>query len=177
MSQTNNSSKKTTAELMSEMRLMQLVTPPSEFGRKPTPEFPRVSGVVMDWPTEAGIVTVVAHCSGDASIYTTAAFGVLGGIEHGLVRSAARDCVKVAEKHFTDGTPTKDYPYPETGRIRFYLVCYDGIRVIDGDLEAVRIGKDKCYDLYAAAQRVVTEFRLTTKRNIKRHDDVVLTNQ
>ena len=38
---------------------------------------------------------------------------------------------------------TKDYPYPMTGRVRFYLVGYDGVRVIDGDLEAVRTGKEE----------------------------------
>jgi hypothetical protein len=44
-----------------------------------------------------------------------------------------------------------------------YLVGYDGVRVIDGDLESLRNGNDKCSDLYEAAQRVVTELRLITQ--------------
>lgn len=148
---------------MREMRLKQLTTLPSEFAQKPTPEFPRVCGVLMDWPIEAGTVTVVARTTGDASVYTTGTFGVFGGIGHESVRRAAKSCVSVGERHFEDATSTKDYPYPKVGRVRFYLVCFDGVRVIEGDLESARTGRDKCSDLYEAAQRVVTELRLITQ--------------
>jgi len=163
MSQTNEPPKKSPAATMREMRLKQLTMLPSESGEKPTAEFPHVSGVLMDWPIETETVTVVARTTGDASIYTTGTFGVIGGIGHEIVRSVARSCVKVAERHFEDASPTKDYPYPKAGRVRFYLVGYDGVRVIDGNLESLRKVKDKCSDLYEAAQRVVTELRLITQ--------------
>src|SRR5437868_2213698 len=79
--------------------------------------------------------TVVARNTGDASIYTTGTFGVIGGIGHEAVRLTAKKCVKVAEKHYEEATPTTEYPYPKTGRVRFYLVGYDGVRVIDADLD------------------------------------------
>ena len=164
MPQTNEPPKKSPAELMREMRLKQLTMPPTEFGQNPTPEYPRVCAVLMDWPIEAGTVTAVARTTGDASVYTTGTFGVFGGIGHETVTSAAKGCVKVAERHFDDSSPTKDYPYPKAGRVRFYLVGYDGVRVIDRDLESLRMGKDKCSDLYEAAQRVVTELRLITEK-------------
>jgi hypothetical protein len=163
MSQTNEPPKKSPAELMREMRLKQLTMPPREFSQKPTADFPQVCVVLMDWPIQAGTVTVVARTTGDASVYTDGTFGVIGGIGHESVRKAATNCVRVAEGHFESATATKDYPYPKAGRVRFYLVGYDGVRVIDGDLEAVRTGKDKCSDLFEAAQRVVTELRLTTQ--------------
>jgi hypothetical protein len=163
MPQTNQPAKKRPAEMMREMRLKQLTMVPTEFDQKPTLEFPRVCGVLMDWPIEAGTVTVVARATGDASIYTTGTFGVIGGIGHEGVRSAAKSCTKVAEKHFGAAAPTKEYPYPKAGRVRFYLLCYDGVRVIDGDLASVSSGKDKCSDLYEAAQHVVTELRLITQ--------------
>ena len=163
MPQTNDAPKKSPAELMREMRLKQLTLPPIEFGQKSTPEFPQVCAILMDWPIEAATITVVARNTGDASIYTTGTFGVLGGIGHEAVRSAATNCVTVADRHFRGATPTKEYPYPQTGRVRFYLVGYDEVRLIDGDLELLRTGKDKCSDLYEAAQRVVTELRLITQ--------------
>jgi hypothetical protein len=163
MSQTNEPPKKNPAEMMREMRLRQLTMRPSEFGEKPTAEFPHVCGVLMDWPIEAGTVTVVARTTGDASIYTTGTFGVIGGIGHENVRGVAKSCVRVAESHFEDASPTKDYPYPKAGRVRFYLVGYDGVRVIDGDLESLRQERDKCSDLYEAAQMVVTELRQITQ--------------
>ncbi len=164
MSQTNQPSTKMNAEMMRQMRLKQLTTPPSELSQKPTSEFPRVCAVLMDWPIEAGTVTVVARTTGDASVYTDGTFGVLGGIGHESVRRAATNCVRVAQRHFEPATATMDYPYPKAGRVRFYLVGYDGVRVIDGDLEAVRTGKDKCSDLYEAAQSVITELRMITQQ-------------
>jgi hypothetical protein len=118
----------------------------------------------MDWPIDAGIVSVVSFSSGDASIYTTGTFGVFGGIGHETVRRTAKSFVKIAEKHFGQAIPTKDYPYPKPGRVRFYLVCYDGVRMIEADLEALRKGTDKLSDLYVEGQRVVTELRLITQK-------------
>ncbi|MEJ0088816.1 MAG: hypothetical protein WDM80_03555 [Limisphaerales bacterium] len=163
MPQTNEPPKKSPAELMREMRLKQLTMPPSEFSQTPTAEFPRVCAVLMDWPIAQGTVTVVARTTGDASVYTDGTFGVFGGIGHESVRKAATNCVRVADSLFESATATKDYPYPKIGRVRFYLVGYDGVRVIDGDLEAVRTGKDRCSDLYEAAQSVITELRLITQ--------------
>jgi hypothetical protein len=163
MSQTNEPPKKSPDELMREMRLKQLIMPPGEFSQKPTAEFPRVCAVLMDWPIEVGTVTVVSRTTGDASVYTDGTFGVFGGIGHESVRRAATNCVAVAQRHFESATATKDYPYPKAGHVRFYLVGYDGVRVIDGNLEAVRTGRDKRSDLYEAAQRVVTELRIITQ--------------
>jgi hypothetical protein len=161
MSETNTPPKKSPAELMRDMRLMQLTAPPRE---APTAEFPRVCGVLMDWPIHAGTITLLARATGDSSIYTTGTFGVIGGIGHESVRSAAKSCVKVAEKHYEDATPTREYPQPKAGRVRFYLVCYDGVRAIEVEEAAVSAGKDKCSDLFRAAQRVITDLRLITQR-------------
>jgi hypothetical protein len=163
MSQTNEPQKKGAAEMMRELRLNMLTTPGTEFGQKQTPEYPRVYGVLMDWPLDSATVSVVAFSSGDASIYTTGAFGVIGGIGHEAVRGAAKSFVKIAEKHYDEATPTKDYPYPKAGRVRFYVICYDGVRTIETDLEALKNGRDKFSDLYAAGQRVIAELRLTTQ--------------
>jgi hypothetical protein len=163
MSQTNEPPKKSPAELMREMRLKQLTMPPREFSQKPSQEFPRVCAVVMDWPIEQGTVTVVARTTGDASIYTDGTFGVFGGIGHESVRRAATNCVSIAQGLFDSATVTKIYPYPKHSRVQFYLVGYDEVRVIDGDLDAVTTGKDKCSDLYKAAQSVVTELRMITQ--------------
>jgi len=119
MSQTNEPPKKSPAELMREMRLKQLTMPPGEFSQKPTAEFPRVCAVLMDWPIEAGTVTVVARTTGDASVYTDGTFGVFGGIGHESLRRAATNCVAVAQRHFESATATKDYPYPKASRVRF----------------------------------------------------------
>jgi hypothetical protein len=163
MPQTNEPPKKSPPEVMRELRLKMLTTPPAELGQKTSPEYPRVHGVLMDWPIERGTVSVISLSSGDASIYTTGTFGVIGGVGHETVRDAARNFVKVAEKHYDKAPPTKDYSYPNDGRIRFYLTCHDGVRSIDADLATLKNGTDKCSDLFVAGQRVITELRLTTQ--------------
>src|ERR1041385_817334 len=114
------------ADAMRELRL-KMLTAPAELDLKPSREFPRVCGVLMDWPIEMGttsfVTTVVSLSTGDASIYSTGTFGVFGGIGHETVRSAAKSFVTAGERHHEEATPTKDYHYPTSGRVRFYLVC------------------------------------------------------
>jgi hypothetical protein len=161
--QTNTPSKKMNAELMRELRLKMLAAP-SEMDLKPTSEFPRVCGVLMDWPIDQGTVTVVSLSTGDASIYSTGTFGVFGGIGHATVRIAATNFVKLADKYYDQATPTNDYPYPKPGLVRFYLVGFNGVRTIEADLNSLRNGRDKYSDLYMQGQQVITEMRLVTQK-------------
>ncbi len=164
MSQTNNPSQKSGAEVMRELRIKILTSSASELGIKPTQDYPRVYTVLMDWPLGTNIISVYGSSSGDASIYTTSTFGVIGGIGHEAVRNAAHQFVKIAETHYDDAVPTKDFPYPKPGHICFYLVCFDGVRRIDADEESLRTNKNKCSDLGIAGQRVITELRLVTQQ-------------
>src|SRR5256885_15443760 len=61
---------------MHEIRLKVLSTPPSKIGRAPTQEYPHVDTVIMDWPVQNTILSVMGSSGGDGSIYTTGAFGL-----------------------------------------------------------------------------------------------------
>lgn len=144
MSQTNQTTQNNPADAGRQLRMMMLTTSAKGVSIQPTKSFPRVFGVLMDWPLGPQTVTVVSLCDGTASICTTSTFGVIGGIGHESVRSAAVQFVSAAEKHHDSAAPTKEYPYPKPGRVRFYLVCFDGVRVIDEDEVALKTGKDAC---------------------------------
>ena len=159
MSQTNDPAKKTPADVMREIRLKVLTTPSSQLSQKPTSEYPHVYAMLMDWPIEDTTVSVMASSVGDASIYTTGSFGVIGGIQHESVRSLAKSFVKVAERHYDQAIATKEFAYPGPGHVRFYLICYDDVRVIDADTGSLTNGKDRCSDLFIAGQRLLTELR------------------
>jgi hypothetical protein len=164
----NNRGEKGLAEIMRQMRLKMLNAAPSDFNQAQTKEFPNVWGLVMDWPLPAGIMTLVCFTTGDASIYTTTSFGVLGGIAHQKVRNAVENCIKVAQQYYEDATPTKEYPYPTNNQVNFYLVCYDEVRMIVADLKAVSQTGDKCSGLYAVAQKVITEIRLIAQPEMEK---------
>jgi hypothetical protein len=159
MSETNDSPKKTSADLMREIRLKVLTSRSSELGQKPTLEYPHVYGMLMDWPIEEATVSVMASSVGDASVYTTGTFGVMGGIQHETVRDLAKSFVKLGEKHYDEARPTKDFSYPKSGRVRFYLLCYEDVRCIETDTGSLTSGKDRCSDLFIAGQRVLAELR------------------
>jgi hypothetical protein len=151
--------KKTPADVMREIRFKVLSTPPSAMGRKPTQEYPHVDEIIMDWPVQDTILSVMGSSDGDGSIYTTGNFGLLGGANYENVRNAAKGFVKVGEKYYSEAAPTQDFPYPQPGHVRFYLICYDGVRVIDSDAASLSSGKSKYSDLFAEAQKVIGELR------------------
>lgn len=152
------------ALVMSELRTKMLTTAPSEFGIKSTVEFPSVYGVVMDWPLGSCIATVVALCDGNVSLYTTSNSGVIGGIGHDSVRAAATRFVRVAAKYHDEAAATLDGAYPKSGHVRYYLLCFDGLRMIETEMGALMRGKNRRLDLWTAGQDVLTELRLVTEK-------------
>ena len=151
---------KKNSDAMRGLREMMLTSPATKLGIQRSDDFPRTYGVLMDWPIgNERISTVVGLCDGNASLYTTSTFGVIGGIGHESVRKAAVSFVKAADKFYAESTPTSDYPYPKSDRLKFYLVTFDGVRVIDADLNLVSSGKDKFSELFNQGQQLIGQLR------------------
>ena len=146
------------------LRQMMLTSPPAKSGVQPSSEFPRVYGILMDWPIGDQIATVFSTSTGAASLYTTSTFGIIGGEGHESVRAAAIKFTRAADRHFEASTPTTDYPYPAANRVRFYLLTFDGVRVIDTDSISIENGSSKYVDLFGLGQSVLTELRQVRER-------------
>ena len=156
------------AEAMRELRMMMLTTPASKVGIQRSETYPKVFGVVMELPISSGhTATVVSMCDGHASLYTTSTFGVLGGIGHESVRTASQDFVKLAQSHYDTAMATTEFPYPVSDHVRFYLVGFDGVRVIDSEIDLVQKRTDRLSGMWTAGQRVLTELRLVAERSGK----------
>jgi hypothetical protein len=150
-----------------DLRTRALVTPPVEFGIEPTADYPRVYGILMDWPIGDRTVTVVSLCDGNASIYATSGLNVIGGFAHETVRNAACAFVRAAAEHHDDSYPTSEFSYPGPNRVRFYLLTFSGVRVINADLEAIKGGAPtRAADLFTRGQAVVTEYRLLAEKRL-----------
>jgi len=146
------------------MRAQLLETNAEALGLRPTPDFPRVFGIVMDWPTGEETASVVALCDGSASLYTTTAFGIIGGGFHDSVRDAALRFVKLAQKFADDATPASDWPYPSSSEVHFYLRTYTGVLCIRADAAPIYALKSKYTELFGAGQDVLTELRKVSER-------------
>ena len=138
---------------------MMLTMSPKEVDISPSAEFPRVYGILMDWPLDDVTATVFSASDGAASLYTTSTFGIIGGQNHESVRTAAKKFVKAADPFYDTATPTTEYPYPASDRVRFYLLTFDGVRVIDTDLAAINNRTSKYAKLFGLGQDVLTELR------------------
>jgi len=156
--------KKNPADMGRALRQMMLTTPPAKTGDKPNKQFPRVYGILMDWPIGDETATIFSSSTGAASLYTTSTFGVIGGEGHETVRTAAINFVRAADRLFDSATPTTEYPYPPAKRVRFYLLTFDGVRVLDTDLASIENRTSKYAEFFGLGQAVLTELRLVTEK-------------
>jgi hypothetical protein len=159
-----SASGKNPADAGRDLRNMMLATPAAKFGAKPSSEFPRVYGVLMDWPIGDSIATVFSSSTGAASLYTTSTFGIIGGEGHATVRSAAIEFVRAADRLYDEATLTTAYPYPAANRVKFYLLTYEGVRVVDTDLAAIENLTSTYAEYFGLAQAVLTELRRVTEK-------------
>lgn len=118
----------------------------------------------MDWPIGDQIATVFATSTGAASLYSTSTFGIIGGEGHETVRVAAIKFVRAADRYFDSSRPATEYPYPAKDRVRFYFLTFDGVRVVDTELESITSGASTYAELFSLGQSVLTELRLVTEK-------------
>jgi hypothetical protein len=156
--------KKNPADAGRTLRQMMLTTPPAKLGVKPTKEFPRIYGILLDWPIDKITATIFSTSTGTASLYTTSTFGIIGGEGHETVRTAAMNFVHTADRFFDAATPTTEYPYPTANRVRFYFLTFEGVRVIDTDLVAITKRTSKYSELFGLGQVVLTELRRVSEK-------------
>ncbi len=148
------------ADAMREMRLQWLNTKPAAPGAA---EPDRVFAALMDWPLTQATATVLASAGGDASLYTTGTFGVIGGIGHESARNAATAFTTCAQRYVKLATPTTDFSYPTADQIRFFFVTPAGVQCLTVSIADVQKSGTPAADLFARAQEVVTALRLITQ--------------
>jgi hypothetical protein len=157
-------SNKDPAEAGKELRRMMLTMPPQDLGVSPTKEFPRVFGILMDWPIGKQTATIFSSSTGSASLYTTSTFGIIGGEGYASVRAASAAFVKAADRFYDAAASTSEYPYPVGDKVRFYLLTFHGVCVIETDMASVTRGPGPYAELFGLGQSVMTQLRLSTEK-------------
>jgi len=74
-------------------------------------------------------------------------------------RHLTQNFVKLGEKYYSEAISTTDYSYPQSGRVRFYLICYDEVRMIEVNASLEDRRRSKYSDLFVQAHRVISELR------------------
>jgi hypothetical protein len=120
------------------------------------------SVAIMDVHVGDGIASVMSSTGGDASIYLSSGGAMLGGGEHDNIRSAAVAFANAALKQKTAMAATTAFPYPEAGKVRFYLRTPDGAFVVEAPEAELTAGTHPLSAVFRAGQEVITQFRTTS---------------
>jgi hypothetical protein len=125
-------------------------------------------GLLMDLGYEKYFVTVLALSDGKASLYLSTGGGALAASQEERDASpllsdlwrSAKVAVSVADDSIAGMRPMMEYPLPDPGSVTFYVLTDTGIYGAMARQEDFKRAIQPLTTLYAAAQRVITEFRL-----------------
>ena len=146
------------------LRRQALETDPAELGFAPSPEHPRVYGVLTEMGYPTAVATLACFIDGSTSMYFSTGGGIIGAGEHEQV---AR--VSIAFVGFADGfvdltEPAIEFPLPSVGRVRFHLLSFTGNSTAEAGEEELAEQRHPLSRLFYGAQAVISQLRLLDAR-------------
>src|SRR6202034_1792143 len=84
-------------------------------------------GVLMEMGLPKGTATLTSYSTGDASLYLSTGGGVIGGIHHDNVRSAAKLFVSSAQAYLSKLNEVATFPLPPAGSTHFFVLTNHGV--------------------------------------------------
>lgn len=120
---------------------------------------------LMDIPVRTGTATIVAFADGTASIYISKGSGYIGGSQtYPTIREAGLRFIATARKFQPQMQVTQQFPLPEQGEVIFYVATDHGVYTAKAPEAELRKRSHPLTELYAAAQDVITQYRLNFKK-------------
>lgn len=144
------------------MRQMVLALAPEEIGL--TADGGRqVWGVVMDTAmADGGWHTLVALADGTTSLYTSAAFGIIGAGTHESVRVASVALLELVEQRLDLFAPDPDDAVPRPGTVAIRALTFDGRRAVVAPESDLGHGRHLASPVFHAVHEVIAQTRLVT---------------
>ena len=116
-------------------------------------------GVLMETGYPEGLMTLVVLADGTTSLYLGHGGGIIGGGEHVSVRKASRELLHNVGLYCGVLSPTKSFPYPNVGRVKFYVLTFTCILTADANDDELGNGNHNLSNLYYAGHAVIAELR------------------
>jgi methylated-DNA-protein-cysteine methyltransferase related protein len=154
--------KETAEETYMKMRQRAFETTPVNIGRDAQGTEPY--GIVMEMGIQISMMTLVSFADGDASVYYKNGGGMVGGISHESVRSAAKAFIALAPKAVAKMIKTTTYPLPGPDRVRFYILTPQAVLTTETNRQALINPQSELGALFYAGQEVVAQMRQVRKR-------------
>jgi len=149
--------------MFTELRQMSLTTEPSKLnivfdGKN------QVWGVVMEQLRGATVVSLTCLADGSTSFYFSNGGGIIGMGEHQEPREASKAFISKAADYLEWATITIEYPLPSGDEVQFYFRTFKGVYKATTTMSELESGKSSLTPLYASAQDVITQCRLTEQK-------------
>ena len=129
-----------------------------------------VWGVLMERGYPKGVATVIALADGTASMYLSTGASVVGGKAYPPAHAAALKLCGQAADSLAETISAHEFPSPAKGRVRFYVLTTDGVRVAEGDIlaHAKDGARDALAPLGAAGDAVLDGLKEATSKGLIR---------
>jgi hypothetical protein len=128
-----------------------------------------VWGVLMERGYSKGVATIVALQDGTASMFISTGGSVMGGKAYPPAHAAALKLCAQAADSLSETIAAHEFPAPAKGRVRFYVLTTDGVRVAEDDILARRdAGPDALAPLLAAGDAVIDGLKEATSKGLLR---------
>jgi hypothetical protein len=150
------------ADMSRKLRQQALSVTASELNVAPTRDLPHVFGILMETAYPEAVVSLVAFTDGSTSLYFSGGGGIIGAGEHDSVRAALAPFFQTAEANMGSFTAANATPFPEPGRVRFYLRTYEGTLTAEADEDDLGEMRHPLSPLFHAGHDVITAVREAT---------------
>ncbi len=146
-------------DVMRRLRQTWLTTTLADLELAPSADFPDAHGVLVEFHAGSVLCTIAAFADGGANFITTTHFGVIGGPLNAEVQTAARRLLLAVQSFAREANPADECPYPEKGRIRFYLIADSGVGYLDAEQLPPELTTDRFAPLYRLANELLDKLR------------------
>ena len=123
-------------------------------------DMPKVWGVLMEMGYSKAVVTLVALADSTASLYYSTGGGIIGAGQHEGPAKAALALIDQAAPYVAQCERVQDYPLPQRGNVRFYLLTFDGVFSTEAPEDDLGYNRHALSPLFYAAQALIGEMRM-----------------
>lgn len=146
------------AETYRDLRSQVLTMDPAKLGLQRTSSN-QAWGVLMEIGYPGVIVTLVTLDDGTVSLYFSTGGGIIDIGQHEGPRKASESFLAFAQEFLGQAAPTRDFPLPNEGSIRFYFLTFDCILTVEANEDDLAGNCIPLSPLYHKAHEVITRAR------------------
>lgn len=151
------------ADTYRDLRSQVLRIDPAKMGLQRTGSN-QAEGVLMEIGYPGVIVTLVTLADGTVSLYFSTGGGIIGAGQHEGPQKASESFLAFAQGFLGHAAPTRDFPLPKEGNIRFYFLTFHCILTVEASENDLGGNRLPLSPLFHKAHEVITRARLVDEQ-------------